>query len=180
MNTALSPVLSQPELFPQTVMAQHGCLLPATSGLTPYAQRTIRRAISLLDKYLRQPGISFTSSTTAREWLRLQLAGQEREVFIVLYLDNQHRLLESETLFSGSINHVQVHPREVVKSALRFNAAAAVLAHNHPSGDPEPSQCDRDITGRLQEALALVDVKTLDHLVIGSEGIVSFAERGWI
>ncbi|EFE6861226.1 hypothetical protein GFB19_13140 [Escherichia coli] len=180
MNTALSPQSSQPELFPLAIMAQRGGLLPATSGLTPYAQRTIRRAINLLDKYLRKPGISFTSSTAARDWLRLQLARQEREMFMVLYLDNQHRLLESETLFAGSVNHVQVHPREVVKSALRFNAAAVVLAHNHPSGDPEPSQCDRNITGRLKEALAVVDVSTLDHLVIGSESIVSFAERGWI
>jgi hypothetical protein len=96
---------------------------------------------------------------------------------MVLYLDNQHRLLERETLFAGSVNHVQVHPREVVKSALCFNAAAVVLAHNHPSGDPEPSQCDRNITGRLKEALALVDVNILDHLVVGSDGIVSFAEQ---
>lgn len=180
MSTAIPPLLSQPELFPVSVMAKHGCLLPTTSGLTPYAQRTIRRAINLLDKYLRQPGIAFTSSTASRDWLRLQLAGQEREVFMVLYLDNLHCLLESETLFAGSINHVQVHPREVVKSALRFNAAAVVLAHNHPSGNPKPSQCDRNITGRLKEALALVDVNKLDHLVIGSESIVSFAERGWI
>lgn len=180
MNTALSPVSAQPELFPLAIMAQHGCLLPATYGLTPYAQQTIRRAINLLDKYLRQPGISFTSSAAARDWLRLQLAGQEREVFMVLYLDNQHRLLESETLFAGSVNHVQVHSREVVKSALRFNAAAVVLAHNHPSGDPEPSKADRQMTDRIKEVLALVDVKTLDHLVIGSEEIVSFAERGWI
>lgn len=180
MNAVLCPEASQRELFPLTIMPRQGCLLPATSGLTPYAQRTIRRAINLLDKYLRQPGIPFTSSTAARDWLRLQLAGQEREVFMVLYLDNQHRLLESETLFAGSVNHVQVHPREVVKSALRFNAAAVVLAHNHPSGDPEPSQCDRNITGRLKESLALVDVNTLDHLVVGSDGIVSFAERGWI
>ncbi len=106
MNTVLSPESSQPELFPLAVMAQHSCLLPETTGLTPYAQRTIRRAINLLDKYLRQPGMSFTSSTAARDWLRLQLAGQEREVFMVLYLDNQHRLLESETLFAGSVNHV--------------------------------------------------------------------------
>lgn len=110
MNTALSPLSSQPELFPLTVVAQHGCMLPATSGLTPYAQRTIRLAINLLDKYLRQPGISLTSSTAARDWLRLQLAGQEREVFMVLYLDNQHRLLESETLFAGSVNHVESIP----------------------------------------------------------------------
>lgn len=101
MNTVLSPESSQPELFPLAIMAQHGCLLPATSGLTPYAQRTIRRAINLLDKYLRQSGIAFTSSTAARDWLRLHLAGQEREVFMVLYLNNQHRLLDSETLFAG-------------------------------------------------------------------------------
>ena len=155
MNAALSPVSLQPELFPLPVMAHHGCQLSATSGLAPYAQRTIRRAINLLDKYLRQPGIAFTSSAAARDWLRLQLARQEREVFMVLYLDNQHRLLESETLFAGSVNHVQVHSREVVKSALRFNAAAVLLVHNHPSGDPKPSQCDRNITGRLKEALAL-------------------------
>lgn len=180
MNTTISPLLSQPELFPVSVMAQHGCLLPTTSGLTPYAQRTIRRAINLLDKYLRQPGIAFTSSTAACDWLRLQLARQEREVFMVLYLDNQHRLLESETLFAGSVNHVQVHFREVVKSALRFNAAAVVLAHNHPSGDPEPSKADHQLTDRLKEVLGLVDVKTLDHLVVGQDGIVSFAERGCI
>ncbi len=101
MNAALSPVSLQSELFPLPVMAHHGCQLSATSGLTPYAQRTIRRAINLLDKYLRQPGIAFTSSAAARDWLRLQLARQEREVFMVLYLDNQHRLLESETLFAG-------------------------------------------------------------------------------
>ena len=180
MNTVLSPEPSQPELFPLAVMAQHDYLLTATSRLTPYAQRTIRRAINLLDKYLRQPGISFTSSTAARDWLQLQLAGQEREVFMVLYLDNLHCLLESETLFAGSVNHVQVHPREVVKSALRFNAAAVVLAHNHPSGDPEPSKADRQLTDRIKEVLGLVDVKTLDHLVVGQDGIVSFAERGWI
>lgn len=180
MSTALFPVSSQPEHFPLTTMAPHGCLLPATSVLTPYAQRTIRRAINLLDKYLRQPGISFTSSTAARDWLRLQLARQEREVFMVLYLDNQHCLLESERLFAGSVNHVQVHPREVLKSALRFNAAAVVLAHNHPSGDPEPSKADRQMTDKLKEVLGLVDVKTLDHLVVGRDDIVSFAERGWI
>jgi len=157
MNTSLSPVSSQSELFPLTVMAPHGCLLPAASGLTPYAQRTIRRAINLLDKYLHQPGIAFTSSTAARDWLRLQLVRQEREVFMVLYLDNQHRLLESETLFAGSVNHVQIHTREVVKSALRFNAAAVVLAHNHPSGDPEPSKADRQMTDKLKEVLGLVE-----------------------
>ncbi len=99
---------------------------------------------------------------------------------MVLYLDNQHRLLESETLFAGSVNHVQVHSREVVKSALRFNAAAVVLAHNHPSGDPEPSQCDRNITGRLKEALELVDVKTLIILLsVGMALCRSLSEVGY-
>ncbi|HBZ3553125.1 TPA: DNA repair protein RadC [Klebsiella pneumoniae] len=181
MNTVLSLVSSQSELFPFTALPKATAeLLPMTTGMTPYAQRTIRRAINLLDKYLRQPGIAFISSTAARDWLRLLLAGQEREVFMVLYLDNQHCLLESETLFAGSVNQVQVHPREVVKSALRFNAAAVVLAHNHPSGDPEPSKADRQLTDRLKEVLGLVDVKTLDHLVVGQDDIVSFAERGWI
>lgn len=107
---------------------------------------------------------------------KVMLAYQRRVLFVV----NQADKAEPCHQWSVADNHVQVHPREVVKSALRFNAAAVVLAHNHPSGDPKPSQCDRNITGRLKEALALVDVNTLDHLVIGSEGIVSFAERGWI
>ena len=105
MNTVLSLESSQPELFPLAVMAQHSCLLPATSGLTPYAQRTIRRAINLLDKYLRQPGIVFTSSTAARDWLRLQLARQERGGVMVLYHDNQYRLLESAVCYLG----IEVH-----------------------------------------------------------------------
>ncbi|WP_330985182.1 MULTISPECIES: RadC family protein [Enterobacterales] len=144
------------------------------------AQRTIKRAIRLLDNYLRQPGVTFNSSTAARDWLRLQLSGMEREVFMVLYLDNQHRLITHETLFSGTINSVGVHPREVVKSALKHNAAAVALAHNHPSGLAEPSQSDRRMTEKLQQALALVDVRVLDHFVTGSHDIVSFAERGWL
>ncbi|ENJ6308556.1 DNA repair protein RadC [Citrobacter freundii] len=159
-------------------MAQQ--LPPFAATLSPAEQRTIRRALTLLESQLREPGAAFTSTAAVRDWLRLQLAGQERELFMVLYLDNQHRLLTHETLFKGTINHTQVHPREVVKSALKHNAAAVVVAHNHPSGDPEPSQCDRSITNRLKDVLALVDVKVLDHLVVGRDDIVSFAERGWL
>ena len=151
--------------------------LPAIS-LT--AQRTIKRAINLLENYLRQPGVVLTTSEQMRDWLRLKLCGLEREVFIVLYLDNQHNLIAHETLFSGTINSVSVHPREVVKAALKHNAAAVTLAHNHPSGVAEPSQSDRRITEKLQQALALVDVRVLDHFVTGSHDIVSFAERGWL
>jgi len=174
MTTYSSPSSTQPDLFP---------LLPETlppSTLSPYAQQTIRRAISLLEKQLREPGVPFLSTSTTRDWLRLHLAGQEREVFMALYLDNQHRLIAHETLFSGTVNNVGVHPREVVKFALKHNAAAVVFAHNHPSGHPEPSQADRRITTRLQQALALVDVRVLDHFVIGGTEMVSFSERGWL
>jgi DNA repair protein RadC len=112
--------------------------------------------------------------------LRLKLYRLEREVFVVLYLDNQNRFLECETLFSGTINTVTVHAREVVKSALKHNAAAVVFAHNHPSGYAEPSRGDRQFTDRLKAVLEQVDIRTLDHLVIGSHDIVSFAERGWL
>ncbi|MDK9354862.1 DNA repair protein RadC [Lelliottia sp. V106_10] len=178
MNTALSLVpavsLSQPDLF---------CVTATTApppALTPYAQRTVRRAIRLLEQHLRQPGVAFTSSEATRDWLRLQLAPLEREVFMVLLLDNQHRLLTHEILFTGTINHTEVQPREVLKFALHHNAAAVVMAHNHPSGDCEASHADRVITERLVKALALIDIRILDHFVVGHREILSFAERGWL
>ncbi|EAB2727092.1 DNA repair protein RadC [Salmonella enterica] len=149
-------------------------------ALTPYAQRTIQRAVSLLDKHLRQPGVSFLSATETRDWLRLKMAGLEREEFMVLFLNNQHQLLACETLFTGTINHTEVYPREIVKAALRYNAAAVILAHNHLSGTAEPSRADRLITSNLQNTLLLVDVRILDHFIIGHREIVSFAERGWL
>ncbi len=143
-------------------------------------QRIIRRALRLLEKYQRQPGESFTSTSFTKTWLQLQMVGLEREIFIVLYLDNQNRLLAHEILFHGSIASTEIHPREVVKAALRHNAAAAIFAHNHPSGYAEPSDADRRITERLKKALTLVEVRVLDHLIVGSKEIVSFAERGWL
>lgn len=160
-------------------------LIPASApvvplALTPYSQRTIQRALNLLDKHLRQPGVSFLSATETRDWLRLKMAVLEREEFVALFLDNQHQLLACETLFTGTINHTEVHPREIVKAALRHNAAAVILAHNHPSGMAEPSRADRLLTSNLQNTLLLVDVRVLDHLIIGHREIVSFAERGWL
>ena len=143
-------------------------------------QQTVREALTLLECQLREPGASFTSSHAVRDWLRLQLASLEREAFTALFLDNQHRLIAHETLFTGTINHTQVHPREVVKAGLKHNAAAAVLAHNHPSGEAKPSNADRQITARLKQALELVDIRLLDHLVVGGMEIVSFAEKGWL
>ena len=148
--------------------------------LAPTDQQTIRTALTLLECQLREPGAAFTSSSSVRDWLRLQLATLEREAFTVLWLDNQHRLTAHDTLFLGTINSITVHPREVVKSGLKNNAAAAVLAHNHPSGEAEPSQADRLITERLKQALDMVDIRLLDHLVVGGMDIVSFAERGWL
>ena len=148
--------------------------LPLTS------QRTIKRALTLLENHLIEPGVAFTSTPFSRDWIRLQLAGQERELFMVLLLDNQNRLLAHETLFYGTISSTVVYPREVVKAALRHNAAAVILAHNHPSGFAEPSDADRNITARLKQALTLVEVRLLDHLVVGSKEIVSFAERSWL
>lgn len=150
------------------------------TGLPPSAQQTIREALTLLECQLREPGASFTSSHAVRDWLRLQLASLEREEFTVLFLDNQHRLIAYETLFTGTINHTQVHPREVVKAGLKHNCTAVIVAHSHPSGEAEPSQADRQITARLKQALDLVGIRLLDHLVVGGMDIVSFAERGWL
>ncbi|MNH38111.1 hypothetical protein D3C79_990950 [compost metagenome] len=104
----------------------------------------------------------------------------EREVFAVMLLDNQHRLLDYQELFFGTINAGSVHPREVVKAALSKNAAAVILAHNHPSGMVEPSEADKVITTHLKEVLEVIDVQVLDHFVVGQHDVVSFAERGLI
>lgn len=153
---------------------------PDNGGISPAAQRAIRYVLTLLEQQLREPGAAFNSTTAVRDWLRLQLATLEREEFVVLFLDNQHRLIDHDTLFTGTINHTQVHPREVVKAGLKHNAAAIIVAHCHPSGEAEPSQADRKITERLRAALELVEIRLLDHLVIGGMDIVSFAERGWL
>ncbi|PQA40546.1 RadC family protein [Amnimonas aquatica] len=115
-----------------------------------------------------------------RAFLRARLRDRDREVFTVVFMDNQHRVIAVEDLFHGTLDSCSVHPREVVKRALAHQAGALILAHNHPSGIAEPSAADRRITERLQNALALIDVRVLDHLVIGDGEPVSFAERGWL
>lgn len=153
-------------------------LSPLSSILPLTAQRTIKRALTLLDRHLRETGVAFTSTQAARDWLKLKMAGLEREEFMVLYLNQQNQLISHETLFAGSISSTEVHPREVVKRALYFNAAAVLFAHNHPSGDITPSQADKTITQRLVQALQLVDIRVLDHLIVGGRQIYSFAEHG--
>jgi len=122
----------------------------------------------------------FTSVDQVRAYLITKLRARHREVFAVLFLDSQHHLIHYQEVFFGTINSAAVHPREVVKSALHYNAAACILAHNHPSGVAEPSQADILITKRIQSALELVDITLLDHFVIGSNQPVSLAERGYI
>ncbi len=126
-----------------------------------------------------QRGETFTQSQTTKDYLQFKLGGYEREVFAVLFLDNQHRLIKYEEVFFGTINAANVYPREIVKLALHHNAAAVIFAHNHPSGLPEPSDADRRITQRLQETMALIDVRVLDHFVVG-EFCLSFAEKGYL
>jgi DNA repair protein RadC len=120
----------------------------------------------------------FDSPARVKDYLSLQLAGREHEVFAVLFLDAQSRLLRLEEMFRGTLTQTSVYPREVVKRALEFGAASVILAHNHPSGAAEPSRADEFLTQTLKSALALVDVRVLDHLVVGRGAVVSFAERG--
>jgi DNA repair protein RadC len=127
-----------------------------------------------------QRGDALTSPDDTRRFLAARLRGYGHEVFAALFLDNRHRVIAFEELFSGTIDGASVHPREVVKRALAHNAAALILAHNHPSGVAEPSRADESITRRLREALGLVEIRVLDHLIVGDGEIVSLAERGLI
>lgn len=115
-----------------------------------------------------------------RDWLRLYCAKLEHEVFLVLYLDTHLRLIEAEELFRGTLTQTSVYPRELVKGALARNAAAIAMAHNHPSGDSEPSRADEVLTGILKSALSLVDVRIIDHFIVAGAQVLSFAERGLI
>lgn len=123
-------------------------------------------------------GPALTSPNAARDFLMLELALLEHEVFYCIFLDNQHRILKAECCFQGTIDGANVYPREVVKRALQINANALILAHNHPSGLAQPSEADRAITRRLIDALNLVDIRVLDHFIIGGVEYFSFAEQG--
>jgi DNA repair protein RadC len=144
---------------------------PATFEETLHAARRV-----LAQRF--RPGRSLRSPELVQEYLRFALASREHEVFCLICLDARHRLLAMVELFRGTVNGAQVHPREVVKESLRHNAVSVILAHNHPSGVAEPSAADEMITRRVQDALALVDIRVLDHLVVSVHEVVSFAQRG--
>lgn len=155
----------------------------SAEGLGPAKYTQLQAVLEMSRRHLAEllsSGQIFESPAAVKHYLTQQLRHKKREVFVALWLDNQHRLLRYQELFSGTIDGASVYPREVVKSALAENAAAVVFAHNHPSGVAEPSQADRHITDRLQQALNLVDIRLLDHIVVGEGCVESFAERGWL
>ena len=150
-------------------------------GLGSAKLAQLKAALELARRALKEEIASrdaLSSPRAVRDYLRLALAGREQEVFVVLLLDAQHRVIACEELFQGTLTQTSVYPREVVKHALRHNAAALILAHNHPSGVAEPSVQDQALTRTLAEALALVDVKVLDHFIVAPGVCLSFAERG--
>ncbi len=157
--------------------------LASLPGMGAARRALLAASLELGRRYLESELVrehSLTRPSDAGRFLTARLRGYPHEVFACMFLDNRHRLLAFEELFRGTVDGAAVYPREVVRRCLGHNAAAVILAHNHPSGVAEPSQSDRSITRRLVDALALVDVRVLDHLVIGEGGWVSLAERGWV
>jgi DNA repair protein RadC len=155
--------------------------LHALGGFGPAKYTQLQAVLELARRALKEDvkqGTVLSSPGKVRDYLRLNLARLEHEVFIALYLDSQNRLIATEELFRGTLSQTSVYPREVVKHALKHNAGGIIFAHNHPSGVAEPSRADELLTSNLKQALSLVDVKVLDHLIVAGAATVSFAERG--
>ena len=165
------------------LLEQRRDTLEALPGLGRARLARLVAAVELGRRYLTEPlrrGLPLKAPVDAACLLRAELADLPHEVFGCLYLDTRHRIIGFERLFRGTIDGATVHPREVVKRALHYNAAALIVGHNHPSGVAEPSESDRGITRRLADALGLVEIRLLDHLVVSRSDHVSLAERGWI
>jgi DNA repair protein RadC len=161
------------------IAASHALLVRDANGQyrTASADEVLCQARSVLAQRVHR-GVQFSSPADVKDYLRIQMGALEHEVFMVIFLDHQHGLLALKEMFRGTLAQTSVYPREVVKEALALNAGAVVFAHNHPSGTPEPSRADEFLTQSLKTALALVDVRVLDHFVVGGADLVSFAERG--
>ena len=152
----------------------------AARPLTTAEARVVDQALAILHRSLHEPGDGMTSPQAVRQYLLLQLARLPHECFVVLFLDAQNRLLRAAEMFRGTLSQTSVYPREIVKEALACNAAAVIFSHNHPSGVAEPSRADELLTASLKSALALIDVRVLDHIVVAGKQTLSFAERGLI
>ncbi len=143
------------------------------------AEQVIQAAQEIVDARMVR-GTSFKDPAVACDFFRVKLSHQEREVFAAVMLDSRHRLIKYVEIFMGAIDGAEVHPREVAREALRLNAAALIVAHNHPSGEIEPSAADRAVTVRLTQALALLDIRFLDHIIVGGRQSLSMAAKGWV
>ena len=141
-------------------------------------QNIINKALKILESRLHKPEFLIRQMDDASSYLKLQFEGLEYESFRVMYLDNQHGLIKMKEMFRGTINSAKVYPREILKAALHFNAAAVILSHNHPSGKREPSPSDKEITRQLATALKLIDVRVIDHIIVGGSDTFSFAQNG--
>src|SRR6267142_4130812 len=164
-----------------TRLLEAGAELEAIKGLGPAKRAQFGAAIELARRALQEKlkqSPALTSPTAVRDYLRLKLAARKEEAFVCIWLDAQHKAIEFDVAFRGTLTQTSVYPREIVKTALRLNAAAVIFAHNHPSGVAEPSHADELLTRDLANALALVEVKVLDHFVVAGSQTVSFAERG--
>ncbi len=157
--------------------------LSGQTGIGPATASRLQAALELGRRYLASElnrSDALTHPAACADYLRARIGAYPYEVFACVFLDNRHRVIACEELFRGSIDGASVHPREVVRRCLAHNAAAVIFAHNHPSGVAEPSQADRDITRHLQQALKLIEVRVLDHFIIGCGTPLSLAERGWL
>ena len=166
--------MQQKSLIPALIRDENG-LYSVVGQLTE--QDLLDAAGTIIERRFQRVDV-LTSPEASRQFLIHRLACNDREVFACIFLDNRHRVIAFEELFYGTIDGASVHPREVVKRALEHNAAAVIFAHNHPSGVAEPSGADERITRRLKEALEIVDVRSLDHIIVGGTETVSLAERG--
>lgn len=148
------------------------------SATTAVEDEVIARALEILARRMRSTGVLMNSPQVVRDWLRLRVGGKPHEEFGCIWLNARHEVIEAGEIFRGTLTQTSVYPREVVKEALRHNAAAVIFYHNHPSGAAEPSAADEMLTRSLKDALSLVDVRALDHFVVTATAMTSFAERG--
>ena len=172
------PIRKAPVMAALPASRAHDGALSFRRELADHERAVIDAAFTILGCYLREPGGAFATPGAVSQYLRLHLAGESCELFAVLYLDAQHRAIALETPFAGTLTQCSVYPREIVRAALVHGAASVVLAHNHPSGTPTPSHADAVLTETLKNALALVDVRLLDHFIIAGGQAVSMAELG--
>ncbi len=153
-------------------------VLSARYTMPDHERAVIDAALTILGGYLRQPGAALQASDAVKKYLRLHLANEMRELFGVMFLDCQSRVIAFEVMFVGTLSQTSVYPREIVLAALRHDAAAVLLVHNHPSGSAQPSPADEHLTTTLKHALSFVDVRVLDHMIVGGAAVLSMAEQG--